>query len=67
MLWFAQLYRPTSARILYAAGFVAMGIALEIVQGAVGRTYEIEDMFANTIGVLLGWGIALVIFKWHRP
>lgn len=63
MLWFAQLYRPTRTRVLYAVGFVIMGIVLEFVQGAVGRTYEVEDMFANTIGVLLGWGVAIILFK----
>jgi VanZ family protein len=58
MFWFARLYRKPMA---YAAGFIAMGIGLEVAQGALGyRTYEVFDMLANTIGVLLGWMAAIV-------
>ena len=58
MFWFAQLYR---VRVFYAAAFVAMGIGLEFLQGALGyRTYEVFDMYANALGVLLGWVTALV-------
>ena len=60
MLWFCFLYAALSARIAYAAGFIAMGIGLEFIQGALGyRTFEVFDMVANTIGVLLGWAAAL--------
>lgn len=59
MLWFCVLYRPRRVRTLYAAGFIAMGIALEFVQGWLGyRSFEIADMLANTAGVALGWGLA---------
>jgi VanZ family protein len=59
MFWFAQLYQKT-ARALYAAGFIAMGIALEFLQGELGyRAYEIFDTYANALGVLLGWMIGL--------
>lgn len=59
MFWFAQLY---PARRLYAAGFIALGVALEFVQGWLGyRAYEHHDMLANTLGVLLGWGAALIL------
>jgi glycopeptide antibiotics resistance protein len=38
-----------------------MGIGLEFIQGMLGyRTYEVFDMLANTIGVLLGWAAALL-------
>jgi VanZ family protein len=64
MLWFCFLYAALKARIAYAAGFIAMGIGLEFIQGALGyRTYEVFDMFANTIGVLLGWAAALVVHR----
>ncbi len=60
MLWFCFLYRGAAARIAYGAGFVAMGIALEALQGALGyRSAEALDMAANTLGVLLGWAAAL--------
>ncbi len=64
MLWFSQLYVKRQARISYAAGFVALGIALEFAQGQLGyRTYEVFDMYANTLGVLLGWAAALLLPK----
>jgi len=61
MFWFAQLYAARPARIAYASLFVAMGIALEHAQGELGyRTYEVFDMWANALGVLLGWAVALM-------
>jgi VanZ family protein len=61
MFWFAQLY---AARVFYAAGFVAMGVALEFLQAQTGyRSYEVLDMAANTLGVLLGWTAALPFRK----
>ena len=58
MFWFCQLYRT---RIFYAAGFILMGVALEFVQRQLGyRSYEVGDMIANALGVLLGWGVALL-------
>jgi VanZ family protein len=61
MFWFAQLYR---VRVFYAIGFIAMGVGLEFLQGHLGyRTSEVFDMYANTLGVLLGWAAALVLRK----
>jgi glycopeptide antibiotics resistance protein len=62
MFWFSQLYVERNTRILYAAGFAAMGVALEFVQGELGyRTYEVFDMYANALGVLLGWAAAAIL------
>ena len=62
MFWFCQLYPKRMTRIAYAAGFIAMGVALEYLQGRLGfRTYEVFDMYANALGVLLGWALALVL------
>jgi glycopeptide antibiotics resistance protein len=62
MFWFCVLYRPLRVRAFYAAGFIAMGIALEFVQGWLGyRSFEVADMVANTAGVGLGWSVALMI------
>lgn len=59
MFWFSQLYLRRAA---YAAGFIAMGVGLEFLQGYLGyRTYEVYDMYANALGVLLGWAAALVL------
>ena len=64
MFWFSQLYLQGATRVACAAGFIAMGIALEFVQGLLGyRSYELLDMLANTLGVLLGWGAALVLAR----
>ncbi len=61
MFWFAQLYLRTPVRAAYAAGFVALGGALEFVQAHVGRDFEVADMVADAIGVALGWVAALVV------
>jgi glycopeptide antibiotics resistance protein len=59
MFWFCVLYRSLRLRALYAAGFIAMGIALEFVQGWLGyRSFEVLDMGANAAGALAAWGIA---------
>lgn len=59
MLWFAWLYRRGSTRQYFALGFVALGIALEFVQGTTDyRSFEVADMAADGFGVALGWVIA---------
>jgi hypothetical protein len=59
MFWFARLYRGRPAQLAYALGFCAMGVALELAQGALGtRSLEALDMAANALGVALGWGLA---------
>ena len=59
MFWFCQLYPRLAARALYAAGFIAMGIALEFVQRWLGyRSFEVLDMVADALGVALGWAAA---------
>jgi VanZ family protein len=61
MFWFGQLYAGRT-RFGYALGFVGMGIALEFVQGGLGyRSFELVDMAADALGVLLGWGTALIL------
>ena len=59
MFWFCQIYSAARARVVLAIGFIAMGVGLEFVQGAlVYRTYDEYDMLANAIGVLAGWAAA---------
>jgi VanZ family protein len=61
MYWFCQLYARRASRIAYALLWIGMGIGLEFVQGQLGyRTYEVYDMYANTLGVLIGWAGALM-------
>lgn len=67
MLWFSLLYHRRPTQALYMAAFIAMGVGLEFLQGRLGyRTYDVFDMFANTLGVLLGWAAALVLHKFIR-
>jgi VanZ family protein len=55
MVWFAQLY-SLRVHVWWGLGFVAMGVALEYVQGCTGyRTFDYFDMLADAIGVLAGW------------
>ena len=62
MFWFCWLYRAMDVRIAYAAGWIAMGIALEFAQQATGyRSFELADIAANSLGVLLGWGISATL------
>jgi VanZ family protein len=62
MFWFAQLYLETRTRIAYAVAFVAMGVALEVLQSEIpSRVTDAGDMAANALGVLLGWAAAVVL------
>ena len=64
MFWFALLYHRRPTRALYMIGFIALGVGLEFLQGALGtRTLDLADMAANSIGVLLGWAAALIVRK----
>lgn len=55
MGWFVQLYARTM-HLRFAAGFIALGISLEFIQGGTGyRSFEYLDMLANTAGVCVGW------------
>ena len=57
--WFCQLHASHRAQFAFVIGFIAMGIALEFVQGALAyRTYDTADMIANAIGALAGWAVA---------
>lgn len=56
MGWFMQIYRSRYAGVLLAVLFIAMGISMEFLQNMGGvRHFEVADMFANTLGVLIAW------------
>ena len=59
MFWFSQIYPRSAARIVLAAAFIALGIALEYIQGLVGRDFAYTDMRDDAIGVLGGGFLAL--------
>jgi VanZ family protein len=59
MVWFASLYNERTTRLLFAVGFVLMGVALEFLQRETGyRTFELADMVADAVGVTAGWVLA---------
>ena len=59
MFWFANLFETVNRRGILAIGFVALGIALEFVQGWTDyRTFELADMAADAFGVAVGWVLA---------
>ena len=65
MFWFAQLALERLPRLRWALAFVAMGITLEFVQGMTSyRSFDVIDMLANSVGVGLGWLLAL---PWRVP
>ena len=63
MGWLGQLYVSTRQQNLLAVGFCLMGVALEFAQGWGGhRFFDVADMAANTLGVLLGWWLTRTLF-----
>jgi len=54
MGWFMQIYHSKNTFIICALAFIFMGVGLEFVQGMTGyRHFDINDMLANSLGVLL--------------
>jgi VanZ family protein len=59
MFWFAQVYGALRTRAIVAGLLIALGIAIEYVQGWTGwRDFSYADMAADAAGVALGWLIA---------
>ncbi len=54
--WFCHIYRSMSSRLFVITALVGLGVGLEFVQGWTGyRTFDVMDMLADSVGVLLGW------------
>ncbi len=60
-LWFTGLY-PRSSYWRIGLSMFLLGIVIEIAQGLMpfGRQADLRDVFANSIGILLGFVIALM-------
>ena len=59
MFWFAQVYAARGTRAVIAGLLVALGVALEYVQGWTGwREFSYADMAADATGVAFGWMMA---------
>jgi VanZ family protein len=55
-LWFCQIYLSARSRMVTIAVLIGLGVGLEFVQGWTGyRFFEVWDMVANSIGVLIGF------------
>jgi VanZ family protein len=56
MYWWAQLLPAASQRVRVATALLALGIAIEYVQGWTGwRSFDYYDMLADAIGIAFGW------------
>ena len=40
---------------------LALSLVTEVVQPAVGRSFDVDDLIANTLGVLIGWGLFALV------
>lgn len=60
-LWFTGVY-PRSSYWRIGAGMFALGVAVELAQGAMpfGRQMEFRDVIANSIGIALGLMVATI-------
>jgi VanZ family protein len=69
MIWFATIYHAVRERIGLAVAFILLGIALEFLQRLTGyRTFDIADMVAGGVGVVLGWlAVAVVDARRRSP
>jgi len=60
MIWFAGLYERTRHYFVIALILVALGIALDLMQGQMPyRQFDLLDIVANTAGVMSGFILAL--------
>lgn len=57
MIWFAQAVARRGWPPL-AVACLGLGVALEFVQGMVGRDFSLADMVADGIGVAAAWALA---------
>jgi VanZ family protein len=56
MFWFGLVYEPGRGLSSMAVSLMALGIALEVLQGLTPyRSFQYLDMASNALGVFLGW------------
>ena len=59
MAWFVQIYQRRAWLLLHAILLLVLGVSIEFLQELNGRYFEIADMVANGIGILLGFLVVL--------
>ncbi|MDH5764893.1 MAG: VanZ family protein [Gammaproteobacteria bacterium] len=63
MGWFMQIYHTRQAKVFWTVFFVMMGVGLEFLQDLGGvRHYEVNDMIANCLGVLIALILSFTLF-----
>ena len=63
MGWFGQLFTRITRQLLLCLFFILLGAILEFLQSMnPHRSYELADMLANSLGVLLGWWLTRAWF-----
>jgi VanZ family protein len=59
--WCAHMARTPGTRWTIAVCLIALGVALEFVQLQLGyRTFELKDMAADAMGVIIGSAVSLL-------
>tara|TARA_B100000035_G_scaffold307647_1_gene311228 strand:+ start:12844 stop:13200 length:357 start_codon:yes stop_codon:yes gene_type:complete len=64
-LSFPAAFRALHSYILIFSYFVFFGVAIELLQPHFNRHFEVADIFANTLGTLLGIFFADFIKKYY--
>lgn len=60
--WWCYLCRSFRVRLIWMLSLAAMGLLIEVLQGATGyRRFELADILANSLGVMCGGALASVI------
>ncbi len=68
MVWFAGMYERNRQYLMIAIILVALGIALDVMQGFVAtRFFDVFDIVANIAGTVTGYGLVLLMLGgWCR-
>ena len=65
MAWAVMLYTQRASWVASAVLLFALGIGMEYLQGAMhqGRQRDLNDIYANMLGVIAGYGIGFTPFQ----
>jgi len=62
-----QLGRKPHALLLAAAATMAMGVLIELEEGATNRNCRVRDLVPDAAGAIAGAVVAGVVTRYHRP
>src|SRR6185503_20103695 len=67
MFWFCAFHAGDRVHWRYGLAWTSLGVAIEFIQRSLGyRTFEVRDMIADAIGVLVGWMLAWSFMRCAR-